>query len=189
MKSTVNKEALFDSLKKYIFEIRHPWLKGMVEAVLHSYAKEFCNAPAARSKHHAYPGGLLEHTCSVVKTAKFLYEQHPKYAELDLILAGAILHDLGKIKSYTWDGDKIVHSSSEELIHHIPLGMMMLKPFLDQFEIDPKKQEAILHILASHHGIREWGSPVEPATKEATIVHLADLADARLTRITGLLNE
>lgn len=179
-----DKNALFNVLATYVNEIQNPNLKAMVDSIVYSYMSGYYDAPAAKTHHHAYLGGLLEHTCSVVKIAKFLYEQHPEGADLDIILAGAILHDLGKIEAYSWEGCSIDMSSKGKLVDHIPLGIMMLQPFLQQNEIPQEMQESLLHIIVSHHGYKEWGSPVEPATKEAMIVHLADLADGKLKKIT-----
>ncbi len=179
-----DKNALYNNLAKHVDEIQNTNLKRMVDIIITTYTAGYYEAPAAKTHHHAYLGGLLEHTCSVVKMAKFLYEQHPEGADLDIVLAGAILHDLGKIEAYSWEGCSIDMSTKGKLIDHIPLGVMMLQPFLQQSETSPEIQEKLLHIIVSHHGYREWGSPVEPATKEAIIVHLADLADFKLKQIT-----
>lgn len=171
--------SLLQELSIYIDQISNLALKLMVKNVFEDFKQEFFDAPAAISKHHNYLGGLLEHTLSVTKLAVYLADSQKQPINMDLVIAGASLHDIGKIQAYVWEGCAIERSSDGIMIDHIPLGMMMLKPYMHEYLEDELKQQ-LLHIMVSHHGLKEWGSPVEPITQEAKIVHLADLADARL---------
>lgn len=171
---------LVHNLLRYIKGIEDASLQLLVqEIVTEKYPQEFYDAPAAVTHHHNYLGGLLEHTVSVTTIAAFLADSQRQPINRDLVIAGAILHDIGKMKAYDWSGCTIERSADGKLIDHIPLGVMMLKPYLDEFA-DTDLAQHLLHIIVSHHGIKEWGSPVEPATQEAKIIHLADLADSRL---------
>lgn len=175
-----DRDTLVSELLNRINEIEDVALQCMVREVIEEkYPHEFYDAPAASGHHHNYLGGLLEHTVSVTKIALFLADNQTKDINRDIVIAGAILHDIGKIQAYDWSGYTISYSDDGKMVDHIPLGMMMLRPFMDKY-LDNDIAQHLLHILVSHHGLKEWGSPVEPNTQEAKIIHLADLADARL---------
>lgn len=177
-----DRDQMLSQLKEIVQQIKSPDIKTMVESVLENFSEEYYNAPAAVTNHHNYLGGLLKHTLMVTKTALFLAESQDQAINKDLVIAGSVLHDVGKIQAYSWSGSAIKRSEDGIMIDHIPLGMMMLKPYVDK-HLDDVTGQHLLHIIVSHHGTKEWGSPVEPKTQEATIVHLADLADARLNTI------
>lgn len=160
-------------------QIKLSSLRTLVHELVMVFKQEYYNAPAAVTYHHNYLGGLLEHTVSVTKLAIFLADNQKQPINRDLVVAGAILHDIGKIQAYNWSGCAIELSSDGIMLDHIPLGLMMLKPYTDKYLTGEVAQQ-LFHILVSHHGTKEWGSSVEPKTQEALIVHLADLVDARL---------
>lgn len=176
-----DRNELMNRLLHYINEIEDDALRAMVQEVItQQFLQEFYDAPAAFSKHHNYLGGLLEHSVSVAWLATHMAVNQKKVVNRDLIIAGALLHDTGKIQAYDWSGFSIVYSLDGKMIDHIPLGVMILKPYIDKY-LQPDIAQHLLHIIVSHHGLKEWGSPVEPSTQEAKIVHLADLVDARLS--------
>lgn len=135
---------------------------------------DFFKQKGAKAMHHAYVGGLAEHT---IKVAKLAFEMAKLYSDVntDVVIAGALLHDIGKQYEIQPDGFTI----SGQMLGHITLGIM---EFQRCFANIPNKTE-LLHIIASHHGELEYGSPVKPATKEAYIVHSADLIDSRMFMI------
>jgi 3'-5' exoribonuclease len=142
----------------------------------------FRDWPAAVSHHHAYVGGLLEHTVAVARTAKSLAEASAASGyeiSVPVATAGALLHDLGKIESYrlTPAPEMTVQGA---VIDHIVLGYGVFAGAARDFGLDEELALAIGHILVSHHGSREFGSPVLPATPEALIVSAADELDFRL---------
>lgn len=153
----INDVVLAENLQNY-FE-KHP---------------DFFVQKGAKGMHHAYKGGLAEHTINVAKTAMNIAETYSDI-DLDVVLAGAMLHDIGKQYELQADGFTI----SGQMLGHISLGMM---EFQKWFPAVPHKTE-LLHIIASHHGQLEFGSPVKPSTKEAFIVHMADLIDSRMFMI------
>jgi len=175
---------LWERLRLLIREVTHPPLAGLLSAVFDNeeLAASFRQAPAAVRHHHAYLGGLLHHTVSV--TNRVLGLAADDRADRDILITGALLHDLGKTEEYSWEGVSLGVTDRGRFVGHIALGMIKLSglaasvPGLNAVLLDQ-----VLHILASHHGSREWGSPVEPCTREAMLVHMADLADSRLFKM------
>jgi len=145
-----------------------------------SLRREFCTAPAAVRVHQAYVGGLLEHTLAVVRNALILADQYPPY-DRDLLIAGGLLHDLGKVREYDWT--RVIRYTDEgRLVGHIAIAVgLFYHAFRDLDPFDALLQWNLLHLLLSHHGKREYGSPVLPKTREAFILHYADYNDAYLS--------
>lgn len=135
---------------------------------------DFTNAPAAKGIHHAYLGGLFEHSIEVANLVIALDPGGKR--NMNLLITAALLHDLGKIQAYNWDGCVIEESDTGKLLGHIVLGLGILTDYAG-FEgtISREKYFLLSHLIASHHGRLEWGSPVEPKTKEAIILHHADM--------------
>lgn len=143
----------------------------------------FKAAPASVSIHHGYLGGLVEHTLSVLNLAVTMAKQSPENLDMDLIIAGAILHDIGKIETYTWERGFIERSRRGRLIEHIVIGTLIVQGVAHTLNISFEEIEKLMHIIVSHHGKREWGSPIEPATKEAMIIHRADELDSKMALV------
>lgn len=162
-------------------------LQNLVSNILETYEKCFKVAPASISIHHGYLGGLIEHTLSVLNLAVTAARQTPENLDRDLVIAGAILHDIGKIHTYTWERGFIERSDLGRLIEHLVIGPMMIKEAANDMGIEFIKIQKLLHIIVSHHGKKEWGSPVEPATKEAMIVHRADELDSKMAIVDEAL--
>jgi len=140
---------------------------------------KFKSAPASTGIHHGYLGGLLEHTLFMLRLSRSVPSV---YTEIDysLLVAGLILHDIGKITSYTYD--KVIdHTDEGHLIGHIVRGYEIAKNVINKIPDFPNaKKEMILHIILSHHGLREYGSPITPKFAEAFMVHDLDNLDARM---------
>lgn len=144
--------------------------------------EKFKDWPAAVSHHHAYVGGLLEHTVAVARTARSLAETyaHSGYeVNIPVAIAGALLHDLGKMDSYRLSPAPEM-TVAGTVIDHIVLGYSAYASLAVEYNLDERLFAAIGHILVSHHGCREFGSPVLPATPEAMVVSAADELDFRL---------
>lgn len=144
--------------------------------------EKFKNWPAAVSFHHAYVGGLLEHTVSMAEAARALARQYGEIGydvDLPVTLAGALLHDIGKIGSY-WLSPAPEMTVEGTVIDHIVMGYETFAAAAREFGLEERLFRAIGHILVSHHGCREYGSPVLPATPEAMIVSAVDELDFRL---------
>lgn len=143
-------------------------------------------APAAKAMHHAYAGGLLEHTLSVAGLCLRLADHYP---ELDrqVLFAGAICHDLGKIWELS-SGLAIDYTTSGRLIGHISIAVQKLAPFIKKSGLEPELAEHLEHLILSHHGSLEFGSPRLPATAEALVLHYADNIDAKLQQMRNSID-
>lgn len=141
--------------------------------------KDFRDLPAAVSHHHAYVHGLLEHTLAVTRGARALGDAYRKSGveiDLDVVTAGGLLHDIGKIESYRLDPFPSM-TVPGTVIDHIALGYSKFARLADEYGLDSDLVTAIGHIIVSHHGRKEYGSPVLPATPEAMVVASADELD------------
>lgn len=156
-----------------------------------SFAAQFRIVPAALKRHHAYIGGLLEHTAGVTALCRAAADYYP-LVDRDLLLTGAMLHDIGKVKTYQLE--KNIEGTDEgKLIGHLILGVQMVEAAIAKcltHDTEPeirRLRNSLLHLLVSHHGIMEWGSPIEPLTIEACILHHADNMDAQVQKFLTLI--
>ncbi len=164
-----------------------PW-KRFVAAVLADpeIARALPTAPAAKAMHHAYVGGLLEHTLSVCGLCMRLCDHYPAL-DRQTLFAGALCHDLGKI----WElspGLVADYTTQGRLIGHMSIALERLAPLMHEAGLEPEYADHLRHLILSHHGTREFGSPVLPATAEALALHYADNVDAKLNQIESTLN-
>lgn len=141
-------------------------------------------APAAKSVHHAYVSGLLEHILSVASLSMRIADNYPE-VDRQVLLAGAMFHDIGKLDEMS-GGMVNDYTDSGRFLGHIVQGLIMLEPYLAQARVEPELALHFRHLMASHHGTLEFGSPREPATAEAFILHYADNIDAKLAQLRGL---
>ncbi len=147
----------------------------------------FLKATAASNNHHVGVGGLLFHTISVAKLALDILSNYPQ-ADRDMVLTGALLHDIGKIYTYT-SGPYFEYTDDGKLENHIIIGIKILTRAMDKIPDFPKSLEMVLlHVITSHHGALEFGSPVVPKIPEAIIVHFADEIDAKMRTIIDSLD-
>jgi 3'-5' exoribonuclease len=144
------------------------------------FAARFRRVPAAAEFHHAYVGGLLEHTVAVALTASGVAESRPDELDRDLLVAGALLHDIGKAYELG-AGPDMGYTDAGRLIGHIVMGCLEAEKrmaAIPDFPTETRRQ--VLHLIVSHHGQREFGSPVLPATPEALALHHIDNLDAKI---------
>ncbi len=168
-------------LKALIKSVKDQPLGALLEAFFGDadFAARFRRSPAASDYHHAYVGGLLEHTVSVAGSAAGAAEEHEEL-DRDLLVAGALLHDLGKV----WElsaGPAFDYTDAGRLLGHIVMGVLEAEKrmaAIPDFPVETRRQ--MLHLLASHHGQREFGSPVLPQTAEALALHHLDNLDAKV---------
>jgi 3'-5' exoribonuclease len=174
-----DREQMFRELGELAGEHLHSPLKELVLRLLSRYEADLLESPGARNLHHPYLGGLLEHTWSVSRHALRSLDIYPELNR-DLVLAGAILHDLGKIKELA--NPRAPERTREgELLGHIVLGWEMVREEARSLEFpDPNLLVQLEHIILSHHGSLEFGSPVVPKTREALLVYFLDDLDAKL---------
>ncbi len=142
----------------------------------------FKRAPAAKMMHHAYVGGLLEHTLSMALLVDKI-AGHYNGVDRDLLLVGAVLHDIGKLHELTYD-HSIDYTDEGRLLSHIAIGLEMVKAKIDGIEDFPAERAALIkHMIVSHHGAREFGSPEPPKTIEAVLLNYIDEIDSRMNAI------
>jgi 3'-5' exoribonuclease len=172
---------MWDELQARIASVSDPDLRGLLERIVDRHADRLRVWPAARHVHHAYRSWLLEHVLKLVEIAAFLASQYG--ASHDLVVAGAILHDIGKLRelSYELSTDYTVEGN---LLGHITIGAEMVRDEIRGLPAFPRALALQLeHLVLSHHGSRALGSPVEPMTIEAFILAAVDDLDARLQQV------
>ena len=146
-------------------------------------------APAAKRLHQAYRHGLLEHSLSVAQAVSAISATFSE-VNRDVAVAGALLHDIGKLEAYAFAGASIEMTDAGKLQGEIPLGYYRVRRLIERIDgFDPQTAEAVLHIILSHHGSLEHGSPVVPCTREATLVHFCDNLGGRLGSFDRLEKE
>jgi 3'-5' exoribonuclease len=181
---------MLSELKALAARIQNRHLRDLVEIFLtdHGFISRFKKAPAAKVFHHSYLGGLLEHTLSVSQMAAIAAEHYPEL-DGDLLLAGAILHDIGKIDELTFERT-IDYSDQGRLLGHIVLGVEMLEEKLKVLkDFPPELAMRLKHLILSHHGEFDFGSPKRPKFLEAFALHLIDDLDAKINGLSRLLKE
>lgn len=171
-------EEMDYELRQHIDNLREGALRTLAVAFLDSpWYPMFCMAPAAQSFHHAYAGGLLEHTLGVMKLAWKFSEVHE--LDRDLLMVGAMFHDVGKVREMELMPG-IQYTDEGKFLGHIVLGIQMLDELMSGIEIDLLTRNQVLHMITSHHGEYEWQSPKRPMFLEAKILHLIDMMDAEV---------
>ena len=162
-------------------------LRGFLDFIFNTkkYWEKFKDWPAAVTHHHAYVGGLLEHSVATTRISNYIakaYRSLGMKIDMDLVTAGALLHDIGKLEAYTLNPAPNIVTAGN-IIDHVALGYRILSNLADEYGLGKKDQKlslALAHIILSHHGSKEFGSPVLPATPEALIVSAADDLDFKL---------
>ncbi|MGH2908029.1 MAG: 3'-5' exoribonuclease YhaM family protein [Solirubrobacteraceae bacterium] len=176
-------ELLAQDLRELIATIQRPCLRALLDVVLGEGGEtweRFRLAPAAKHYHQAYRGGLLEHSLGVAQAVSAISATFPGI-DRDVAVAGAIVHDIGKLDAYEMHGESIEMSDGGRLYGEIPLGYFRVRTAIESLDGFPADAaQALLHIILSHHGTLEHGSPVVPATREAALVHGIDNLGARL---------
>ena len=170
-------DLLFHGVK-HVPGVTNPFVSSLLLNLLRENKENFCKAPAAKGVHHAYLGGLLEHTLSLCKTTLLVSERYD--LDRSLMLAACVLHDIGKIRELTYDMG-LGYSVEGSLIGHISIGMTMVSEAVNVIENFPQNLKILLlHLIVSHHGLLAYGSPKIPATKEAIAFHLIDMLDSKM---------
>jgi 3'-5' exoribonuclease len=175
-------EEMWDELETLLNrEAQDPWVRELLQRVLARYGDRLRIWPAAQMVHHAYRGGLLEHVLKVSGVAVELARAYD--ADVNVVLAGAVLHDIGKLEELEYER-VTQYSTAGNLLGHITLGARLLRAETSQIEGFPEALAVhIEHLLLSHHGSKEFGSPVEPMTVEAFILAAVDDLDAKIHQV------
>ncbi|HIW84561.1 MAG TPA: HD domain-containing protein [Candidatus Dorea gallistercoris] len=186
-----NKELMYQELLAYGKQVQNPYLRGVIEYYFEKdleFIKRFKAHSAAKSVHHSFSGGLLEHTLSVVKFCEYMAGAYP-ILNRDLLYTAAMCHDIGKTRElspfpendYTDDG---------QLLGHIVIGVEMIDDAVRTISDFPRKLASELkHCIIAHHGELEYGSPKKPALAEAFALNFADCADAKMQTLIEIFKD
>ncbi|MDI6888115.1 MAG: HD domain-containing protein [Methanocellales archaeon] len=189
-KTDKNVESMMGELMSIINSIKNPHLSALLNSFFHdtNFVEKFKRCPGSMHRHQNYIGGLLEHTLNVVKLCNTMYAVHPSL-DRDLLLTGAILHDIGKTREYAVT-TSIDVSEEGMLIGHLVIGEQMVLDRIKMLENFPEVlRMKVAHIMLSHHGLNEYGSPKNPQFPEAFAIYYADECDAKVDLCIRLKKE
>jgi len=196
-RSQFESNRLFDAILKIAeTEIGDENLRRLVIDLYRQYQEILLTLPAARRNHHAFVGGYLEHVWNVVRNAILLVDKYladyPNHAALlsrDVVIAGALLHDIGKVQELNLTPAGAEYTAVGELIGHVLLGRDLLREAATRFPLAPETLLRLEHIIVSHQRLPEWGAPKPPMTAEAILIHFADDTDAKLQTAFAALSD
>lgn len=185
--SATPKEQLFEEMKEYFFAIQNPIISQVTKHIIKKYQGEFLVYPAATKNHHDYVSGLLDHVVSMLRLGKSICDLYPTLNR-DLIYAGIILHDIGKVielsgpiaTSYTVEGN---------LLGHITIMVNEIGQAAKELGVEGEEVMLLQHLVLSHHGKEEWGSPKKPMIQEAEMIHYIDNIDAKMNMLKRALDK
>ena len=183
----INDEDLYKSVEEIIDVIEDDEIRKLVKALIEENEEKYMTYPAAVSVHHAYRCGIVYHSLSIAKMA-IKVADHYKTLSKDYLVAGALLHDLGKTKEmqgvmtsgYTLEGN---------LLGHISMGAFLVESKARELNISKNKTTILTHIILAHHGQFEYGSPVLPQTPEALVLHMLDDLDSKMNILDNALSD
>lgn len=184
-----NIDEMYHELISLAGKVRDPFMRALVSSFFiedKEFAAAFCRHSAAKTVHHGFIGGLLEHTLGVMRLCDYMADRYP-VLNRDLLLASALFHDIGKLKelSYFPEND---YTDEGQLLGHIYMGAEMVSERIRRIPDFPQKMaNEVIHCILAHHGELEYGSPKKPALAEALALNLADNTDAKLQTMTELL--
>jgi 3'-5' exoribonuclease len=185
-------EQMEADLRELVATVQNPHLRRLLAAVFENGSPlwpSYREAPAAKRYHQAYRHGLLEHCLGVAQAVSAISATFPGI-DRDVAVTGALLHDIGKVEAYELNGGAISMSDQGRLYGEIALGYYLVRRAIERLDGFPRDlAHAVLHIILSHHGSLEHGSPVVPCTREATLVHMIDNLGGRLGSFDRLEKE
>jgi 3'-5' exoribonuclease len=181
-------DEMWAELTVHLQSVRDPHIRVLLNRIVSDHERELREWPAAQAIHHAYRGGLLEHVVKMADIARYLARAYD--ANEDLVLAGVVLHDIGKLQELTYEPGGATYSRDGNLVGHIGLGLVMVREAINGVSGFPDVLRShVEHLVMSHHGSRDRGSPVEPKTIEAFILASVDELDSRLNQVRRAVQE
>ncbi len=186
----VEKEILLQKLKRLVGTVKRRPLQLLLRGIFGDTGlmDRFARAPAAKAVHHAYLGGLLEHSVSVAGLVTRI-AKHYEELDAEILVVGALLHDVGKVDEYVYDV-YFDYSDAGRLLGHMVLGLRIVEEKIRGIKDFPVEEALVLeHLILSHHGELEKGSPKVPMTREAFVLHFADDVDAKMSTLARVLQD
>lgn len=186
-----NADSMYEELLRYAGQVKNPYLRQVIEYYFvkdEAFIKRFKGHSAAKSVHHGFAGGLLEHTLSVVKFCEYMAGAYP-ILNRDLLYTAAMCHDIGKTRELS-TFPKNDYTDEGQLLGHIVIGVEMVGDAIREIPDFPEKlAHELKHCIIAHHGELEYGSPKKPAIPEAFALNFADCADAKMQSLTEIFKD
>lgn len=181
-------DEMWAELTRHLNDVSDPFLRVLLNRIVADREEQLREWPAAQTVHHAYRGGLLEHIVRMIDIGRYLARAYD--AREELVIAGVVLHDIGKLQELSYEGGVTSYSRDGNLVGHIALGTILVRETANGISGFPDDLRAHLeHLVLSHHGTKEHGSPVEPKTLEAFILASVDELDARINQVQRAVRE
>jgi 3'-5' exoribonuclease len=181
-------DEMWAELQEHLRGVKNDHIRVLLNRIVADHGEQLRVWPAAQVIHHAYRGGLLEHMTKMAEVGRFVANAYG--ADWDLVLAGIVLHDIGKLQELAYEGGAGSYTRDGNLVGHIALGVVMVREAINGISGFPDDLRAqVEHLIASHHGVREHGSPVEPKTIEAFILASIDELDSKLSQVRRAIAE
>lgn len=178
-------DDMLDEINQYIFEISNPSIQRITRFLVKKHQQAFVESPAATKNHHEFMGGLAYHVVSMLRIAKSLIQLYPSL-DPDLLYSGIILHDIGKVRELSGAIDT-TYTLEGKLLGHISIGANEIAEAAKELDIEGEELLMMQHMMLSHHGKGEWGSPKAPVLREAEVLHLIDNVDAKINMMDRVL--
>lgn len=182
-----SKEDLMDELMQFFFEMKNPQIQRITRHLIKKHQEAFMMYPAATRNHHDYVSGLLDHVVSMLKLSKAVADLYPTLNK-DLLYSGVILHDIGKVIELS--GPVAAHYTVEgNLLGHISIMVTEIAKAADELDVLGEEVMLLQHMVLSHHGKEEWGSPKRPMLPEAEMLHYIDNIDAKMNMLNRAMSK
>ncbi|MGM9950468.1 MAG: 3'-5' exoribonuclease YhaM [Lysinibacillus sp.] len=185
--SAIPKEQLYEDMTQFFFEIKNPHISRITRHLIKKHQERLLIYPAASKNHHDYASGLLDHVVSMLRLSKAICELYPTLNR-DLMYAGVILHDVGKVIELTGPVGT-AYTVEGNLLGHISIMVNEIGQAAKELNIEGEEVMLLQHLVLSHHGKEEWGSPKKPMIQEAEILHYIDNIDAKMNMLTRALEK
>ena len=183
----LSQDEMMETITQFIFEMRNPNIQRVTRHLIKKYQNEFLTFPAATKNHHEYMSGLAYHVVSMLGLAKAITNLYPSLNK-DLLYAGVILHDLGKVHELSGPVST-VYTVEGNLLGHITIMVNEVGKAAEELGIDAEEIMILKHLILSHHGKAEWGSPKPPMVREAEVLHYIDNMDAKINMMDRALEK
>ncbi|KWW16941.1 MULTISPECIES: 3'-5' exoribonuclease YhaM [Bacillaceae] len=183
----LSQEEMMETITQFIFEMRNPNIQRVTRHLIKKYQNEFLTFPAATKNHHEYMSGLAYHVVSMLGLAKAISTLYPSL-DRDLLYAGVILHDLGKVHELSGPVST-VYTVEGNLLGHITIMVNEIGKAAEELGIEAEEIMILKHLILSHHGKAEWGSPKPPMVREAEVLHYIDNMDAKINMMDRALEK